>query len=74
MVRARLRLRMKTARSSNHPTNLDTAILKTVALEHVRLDLRNRFEGLQLNEDASPEDERQELKDAAKGASQTHHG
>ncbi len=31
------------------------AKLKTAALEHLRLDLRNRFEGLQLDEDASPE-------------------
>ncbi len=31
--------------------------VKTVALEHLRLDLRNRFEGLQFNEDASPEDD-----------------
>ncbi len=58
MVRARLRLRMKAARISNCPARLDTAKLKTVALEHLRLDLRNRFEGLQLDEDACLEDER----------------
>ncbi len=43
--------------------------LKIVALEHLRLDLRNRFEGLQLDEDASPEDEWRELKDALADAS-----
>ncbi len=74
MVRARLRLRMKAARISNRPANLDTAKLKTVALEHLRLDLRNRFDGLQLDEDASPEDEWQELKDAVTDASQAHLG
>ncbi len=56
MVRARLRLRMKAARISNCPARLDTAKVKTFALEHLRLDLQNRFEGLQLDEDASPED------------------
>ncbi len=45
MVRARLRPRMKAARTSNRPAKLDTAKLKTVALEHLGLDLRNRFEG-----------------------------
>ncbi len=74
MVRARLRLRMMAARISNHPNKLDTAMLKTVAFEHIRLDLRNRFEGLHLNEDASPEDERRERKDAVKAASQAHLG
>ncbi len=39
------------------PGKFDTAKPKTAALEHLRLDLRNRFEGLQLDEDASPEDE-----------------
>ncbi len=48
--------------------------LKTVALEHHRLDLRNRSEGLQLDEDASPEDEWRELKDAVADASQAHLG
>ncbi len=56
-TRSRLRLRKKAARISNCPARLDTAKLKTVALEHLRLDLRNRFEGLQLDEDACPEDE-----------------
>ncbi len=56
MVRARLRLRMKAARIPNRQAKLDTSKLKTAALEHLRLDLRNRFEGLQLDEDASPED------------------
>ncbi len=57
MVRARLRLRMKAARISSRPAKLDTLKFKTAALEHLRLNLRNRFEGLQLDEDASPEDE-----------------
>ncbi len=57
MVRARLRLRMKAARIPNPPAKFGTAKLKTAALEHLRLDLRNRFEGLQLDEDAAPEDE-----------------
>ncbi len=74
MVRARLRLRMKAARIPNRPAKLDTSKLKTAALEHLRLDLRNRFEGLQLEEDASPEDEWRELKDAVADASQTHLG
>ncbi len=45
MVRARLRLRMKAAHISNRPAKLATAKLKTVALEQLRLDLRNSFEG-----------------------------
>ncbi len=57
MVRARLRLRRKAAHVPNCPAKLDTAKLKTVALEHLQLDHRNRFEGLQFDEDASPEDE-----------------
>ncbi len=57
MVRPRLRLRVKTARIANRPAKLDTPKLKTVALEHPRLDPRNCFEVLQLYEDASPEDE-----------------
>ncbi len=51
MVRARLRLRMKAARIPNRQAKFD------MALEHLRLVLRNRFKGLQLDEDASPEDE-----------------
>ncbi len=74
MVRARLSLRMKAARISNRPANLDTANLKRAALEHLRLDLRNRFECLQLDEDASPEDEWRRLKDAVADASQAHLG
>ncbi len=43
---------------------LDTAELKIVALEHLARDLRNRFEGRQLAEDAPPpEYEWRELKD-----------
>ncbi len=52
MVRARLRLHTKAARISNRPAKFDTAKLKTVKLEHLRLDLWSRFEGLQLDEDA----------------------
>ncbi len=74
MVQARLCLRMKAARISNRPAKLDTAKLKTVAVEHLRLDLRNRFEGLQLDEDASSEDEWRKLKDAVADASQAHLG
>ncbi len=74
MVQARLRLHMKAARISNRPAKFDTAKLKTVALEHLRLDLPNRFEGLQLNEDTSLEDEWRELKDAVAHASQAHLG
>ncbi len=61
---------MKAARNPNRPVKFDTAKLKTAALEHLRLDLRNRLEGLQLDEDASPEDEWRELKHAAADASQ----
>ncbi len=52
MVRARLRT--KAARISNCPSKLNTAKLKSVALEYLRLDVRNHFEGLQLDEDYSP--------------------
>ncbi len=62
---SRTRLSMKAARSPNRPSKLGTSKLKTAALEHLRLDLRNRFEGMQLDEDASLEDEWRELKDAA---------
>ncbi len=44
---------MKAARIPNRPAKVDTAKLKTAALKLLRLDLRNRFEGLQLDEDAS---------------------
>ncbi len=74
MVRARLLLRMKAARIPKRPEKVDTSKLKTAALEHLRLDLRNRFEGLQLDRDASPEDECRELKDAVTDASQAHLG
>ncbi len=65
---------MKAARIPNRPAALDTSKLKTAALQHLRLDLRNRFEGLQLDEDASPEDEWRELKDVVADASQAHLG
>ncbi len=63
---------MKATRNPNRPSKLDTSKLKTAALEHLRLDLRNRFEGMQLDEDASPEDEWRELKDAVADASHAH--
>ncbi len=72
MVRARLRLRMKAARIPTRRAKLDTSKLTTAALEHLRLDLRNCFEGLRLDEDASPADEWRELKDAVADASQAH--
>ncbi len=72
IVRARLRLRMKAARISNRPAKLDTTELKTAAMEHLRLDLRNRFESLQLDEDDSPEDEWRVHKDAVADASQAY--
>ncbi len=61
---------MKAAHISNRPAKLDMAKLKTAALEPLRLDLRSRFEGLQLGEDASPEDEWRGLKEAVADASQ----
>ncbi len=57
MVRARLRLCMKAARISNHPAKSDTEKLKKSALKHLQLDLGNHYEDLQLDEDASSEDE-----------------
>ncbi len=72
MVRAHLR--MKAARIPNRPVKLDTSKLKAATLEHLRLDTQNRFEGLQLDEDASPGDEWRELKDAVADASQAHLG
>ncbi len=74
MVRACLRLRMKAARIPNRPAKFDTAMLETAALEHLRLDLRNCFEGLQLDEDASLEDGWRELKDAVEDVSQARLG
>ncbi len=65
---------MKVARISNRPAELDTAKLKTAALEHLRLDLWNRFEGLLLDEDAFPEEEWRDLKDAVADASHAHLG
>ncbi len=41
---------MKVARISNRPAKLNTAKLKTAAQKHVRLNLWNRFECLQLDE------------------------
>ncbi len=59
---------MKAARISNRPAKLDTEKLKTVALKHRLLELRNCVEGLQVDEDASEEDEWRELKDEVAGA------
>ncbi len=59
MDRARLRLHIKAACISKRPGKFDTATLKTVALEH----RHNRFEGLQLDKDASLEAEWRELKE-----------
>ncbi len=50
---AMVRIRMKATCISNRSPKLETVKLKTVAVEHLRLDLWNRFEGLQLDEDAS---------------------
>ncbi len=72
MVRARLR--MKTVRLSSRPAKLDTVKMKTAALENFRLDLRNQFEGLQLDEDASPEHEWREVKVVVADAYQAHLG
>ncbi len=41
-------------------------------MDHLRLDLRNRFESLQLDEDAFPEDEWRVHKDAVADASQAY--
>ncbi len=65
---------MKAARISSRQVKLDTANLKTVALEQIRLDLRNRFNGVQLDEDATLEDEWRDLKDAVAGAFKAHLG
>ncbi len=56
--------------TSNCPAKLDTAKLKCIALLILRLEPRNRFEGLELDEDASPEDEWRIFKDAVENASQ----
>ncbi len=58
---------MKAARISSRPDKLDTVKVKTVAL-------RNRFEGLQPDEDVFQEVEWRELKDAVADASQAHLG
>ncbi len=52
MVRARLRLRMKAPRIPNRLAKFDMAKMKTASLEHLRLDLQNRVEGLHLDEQA----------------------
>ncbi len=50
------------------------AKLKIVALEHLPLDLWNRLEGLQIDEDVIPKDEWRDLKDAVADASLAHLG
>ncbi len=57
MVRDSVRQRLKAVRLSNCPAKLVTTKLKTTALENLRQELRNRFEGLELDDDTSPEDE-----------------
>ncbi len=47
VVCARLGLRMKAARISNYPVKLNTAKMKIAELENIRLELRNRFVGLE---------------------------
>ncbi len=73
MLRARVHLRMKAARLSNRPAKLDTANSKTTALENLGLELWNRFDYLELDGDASLEDEWRELKGAVRiSFSSTH--
>ncbi len=69
MVRVCIRLRMKASRLSNHPAKLGTAKLQTTAQEHLRLEQRHRFEGLELDKDASSE-----LNDAVTDPSQAQLG
>ncbi len=57
MVRDSVRQRLKAVRLSNYPAKLVTTKLKTTPLENLRQELRNRFEGLELDDDTSPEDE-----------------
>ncbi len=51
IVRARVRLRIKANLLSNHP-----AKLKSSRLENLRLELRNRVEGFELDVDPSLDD------------------
>ncbi len=57
MAHARVCLRMKAGRLCNRPVKLSAAKLKTTAVKNLRLELHNRFDGLELDENASPEDE-----------------
>ncbi len=65
---------MKAARPSNLPAKFDTAKLKSTALRNRHLELRNRFEGLELNGGAFPKNEWWKHKDANAEASQTYLG
>ncbi len=60
MVRACVQIRNKAVRLSNRAAKLDTTKSKTTALENLRLELRSRFESLELDEDASSENELRE--------------
>ncbi len=69
-----VRVRMKAARPSNLSAKFDTAKLKSTALGNLRLELRNRFEGLVLNGGTFPENEWWKHKHANAEASQTYLG
>ncbi len=53
-VGARVRLRMKTVHLPNWPAKLDMAKLKATVPENLCLQLRKRFKGLDLDDDAFP--------------------
>ncbi len=55
VFRTRLRLHLKAARLSNRPDKLNSARLKTAVLGDLRLELRNHFEDLGVEGDASLE-------------------
>ncbi len=74
MVIARLRLSMATALLSNCLAKISMAKLKTAVVKKLLLELRNRYRGLELNEDVSMEDEWRELKNAFAKASQACFG
>ncbi len=74
IVRARVQIRKKVTRLSNRSVKRDATKLKITALENLPLELRRRFEGLELDDDASSEDEWREPKDADTDASQVHLG
>ncbi len=57
MAHARVCLRMNAGRLCNRPAKISAAKLKTTVVKNLRLELQNRFDGLELDENASPEDE-----------------